>query len=68
MTRTRSAVLVLLLLAAAACAVNPVTGQKEFMLYSESQEIQLGRQTDTEVAATYGVYDDPALEIGRAHV
>ncbi|MEN6560820.1 MAG: M48 family metalloprotease [Acidobacteriota bacterium] len=61
MTRTRSAALVLLLLAAAACAVNPVTGQKEFMLYSESQEIQLGRQTDTEVAATYGVYDDPAL-------
>jgi len=61
MTRTRIAALVLLLLAAAACAVNPVTGQKEFMLYSESQEIQLGRQTDTEVAATYGIYDDPAL-------
>jgi predicted Zn-dependent protease len=61
MTRTRFAALVVLLAAAAACAVNPVTGQKEFMLYSESQEIQLGQQTDAEVAATYGVYDDAAL-------
>src|SRR5512136_848397 len=62
MTRTRSAALVLLVAAAIACAVNPVTGKKEFMLYSESQEIELGKQTDTEVAATYGVYDDQALQ------
>jgi predicted Zn-dependent protease len=62
MTRTRSVALVLLLLAALSCAVNPVTGKKEFMLYSESQEIELGKQTDTEVAATYGVYDDAALQ------
>jgi len=62
MRRKRSATLILLLLAAAAaCAVNPVTGEKEFMLYSENQEIQLGRQTDEEVAATYGVYDDAVL-------
>jgi predicted Zn-dependent protease len=59
--RTKLAALALLLAAAVACAVNPVTGRKEFMLYSESQEIELGKQTDTEVAATYGVYDDPAL-------
>ena len=62
MTRRRSAALVLLALAAVACAVNPVTGKKEFMLYSESQEIELGKQTDAEVAATYGVYDDAALQ------
>jgi predicted Zn-dependent protease len=31
------------------------------MLYSESQEIELGRQTDAEVAAAYGTYDDPVL-------
>lgn len=59
--RTRFAALALLLAAIAACAVNPVTGKKEFMLYSESQEVQLGQQTDQEVAATYGVYDDKAL-------
>jgi predicted Zn-dependent protease len=67
MNRTKIATLLLLAFAAAACAVNPVTGKKEFMLYSESQEIELGQSTDAEVAATYGVYDDPALQayIGR---
>jgi len=62
MSRTKLAALILILAAALACAVNPVTGRKEFMLYSESQEIELGKQTDAEVAATYGVYDDPALQ------
>ncbi len=61
MKRTRLTALVLLVAAIVACAVNPVTGKKEFMLYSENQEIQLGQQTDAEVAATYGVYDDKAL-------
>ena len=61
MSRSLSAALVLILAAALACSVNPVTGRKEFMLYSENQEIELGKQTDAEVAATYGVYDDPAL-------
>jgi predicted Zn-dependent protease len=61
MRRIRFSAVVLLALAALSCAVNPVTGKKEFMLYSESQEIELGKQTDSEVAATYGVYDDPAL-------
>ena len=31
------------------------------MFYSESQEIELGKQTDAEVATTYGIYDDQAL-------
>ncbi len=62
MSRTKIAAIALLTAAAIACAVNPVTGKKEFMLYSESQEIELGKQTDSEVAATYGVYDDQALQ------
>jgi len=62
MTRTKFAALGLLAAAIVACAVNPVTGKKELMLYSEGQEIELGKQTDAEVAATYGVYDDPALQ------
>jgi predicted Zn-dependent protease len=62
MSRPQIAALLLLAAAFAGCAVNPVTGQKELMLYSESQEIELGKQTDAEVAATYGVYDDPALQ------
>src|SRR5512136_2976261 len=63
MSRIKFAAFVLLLIAAAAaCAVNPVSGKRELMFYSEAQEIELGKQTDSEVAATYGVYDDPALQ------
>lgn len=62
MNRKSLAALVLLLAAALSCAVNPVTGKKEFMLYSESQEIELGKQTDESVAAQYGLYGDAALQ------
>ena len=43
------------------CAANPVTGQQEFMLLSEPDEIRLGRKTDAQIARTYGLYDDPDL-------
>jgi predicted Zn-dependent protease len=54
-------VIILAAILAAACAVNPVTGKQELSLYSEAQEIEMGKQTDVEVAAQFGVYDDPAL-------
>ena len=47
---------------AAACATNPATGQKEFSLMSEAQEIQLGQQSDVEVRKEMGVYEDQELE------
>jgi predicted Zn-dependent protease len=43
------------------CAVNPVTGKREFMLLSERDEIALGGQTDQQIIQTYGIYDDPEL-------
>jgi len=43
------------------CAVNPVTGKKEFMLISENQEIALGKETDRQIEAMYGFYNDPGL-------
>lgn len=43
------------------CAVNPVTGRQEFMLLSETDEIQLGRQTEAQVVQEYGVYEDAKL-------
>jgi predicted Zn-dependent protease len=43
------------------CAVNPVTGKKQFMLMSESQEIALGLQYDPQVIATFGSYPDEKL-------
>jgi predicted Zn-dependent protease len=45
-----------------ACATNPVTGRREFTLMSESQEIALGRDSDAQIKAEMGVYDDPELQ------
>ena len=44
------------------CAVNPVTGKREFMLMTESDEIALGKQSDGQIVAMYGAYDDPELK------
>ncbi|MCX6566127.1 MAG: M48 family metalloprotease [Candidatus Aminicenantes bacterium] len=43
------------------CAINPVTGKKELMLISESQEIEMGKSTDESIKQEYGLYQDPAL-------
>ena len=50
-----------LALSTISCAVNPVSGQRELMLLSESKEIQLGRQADSHVVQEYGIYDDSNL-------
>ena len=50
-----------LLLWAASCAVNPVSGQRELMLVSESDEVQLGGQADADVVRKFGIYDDRRL-------
>ena len=43
------------------CAVNPVTGKREINLLSESQEIQLGTESDPAIVAQFGLYDDPEI-------
>lgn len=50
-----------MILLSVSCAINPVTGKRELSLISEQEEIALGKQTDGEIKAQYGVYDDPAL-------
>jgi predicted Zn-dependent protease len=44
------------------CAKNPVTGRNDFMLMSKSQEVAMGQQSDPEIKAFFGVYDDPKLQ------
>jgi predicted Zn-dependent protease len=51
-----------LLLAPSGCARNPVTGKSELSLVSESQEIEMGRQSAQQVAQTIGYYNDPAVQ------
>ena len=60
--KMRQIVAFLLLAITVGCAVNPATGRREFMLVSESQEIQMGRQSDPQVVAAYGLVDDPELQ------
>lgn len=55
----RISVFLTLFLVSAACAVNPVTGKRELSLISEQGEISLGQESDKEIRAQYGVYDDP---------
>jgi len=61
MPRMKIFTLFLLLVAALSCTVNPVTGKRELSLISENQEIEMGKQTDIEVAAQFGIYDDAEL-------
>ena len=44
------------------CAVNPVTGKKEVMLISESQELAMGAEYDPSIIANFGLYKDDALQ------
>lgn len=46
----------------ASCSRNPVTGKREVMLMSESQEIALGKQSDPSIVAQYGIYQDQKLQ------
>jgi predicted Zn-dependent protease len=43
------------------CALNPVSGKRELMLVTESDEIALGKQADQQIGQTYGIYESSAL-------
>ena len=51
----------IIILVAAACAINPVTGKRELALISEQGEIEMGKETDAQIAQEYGYYADPEL-------
>lgn len=46
----------------AACVRNPATGERQFSLISEAQEIQMGREYDAQIVASLGLYPDTALQ------
>ena len=47
----------------AGCAVNPVTGKRNFTLMSEADEMRKGRQAAAEIGKEYSTYDDlPTLQ------
>lgn len=46
----------------AGCATNPVTGNKDLVFMSESQEVALGNQASQQIMQQYRAYDDVALQ------
>jgi len=44
------------------CAQNPVTGDKDFVLMSEEQEIQMGAKAHQDVLKEYAALDNPGLQ------
>jgi predicted Zn-dependent protease len=48
--------------ALAGCATNPVTGDSDFVLMSEDQELALGRQASQQLARIYPRYADEDLQ------
>jgi predicted Zn-dependent protease len=54
--------LVLLFPLLSGCSVNPVSGEQDFVLMSESQEIALGRQEHPNILKQYGDYTDAELQ------
>ena len=44
------------------CATNPVTGDKDVVLMSEAQELEIGRKMHPQILRQYGRYDDEVLQ------
>jgi predicted Zn-dependent protease len=53
---------IMAILVLVSCSRNPVTGKKEFMFMSESQEISLGAESDPQIIAAYGLYPDENIQ------
>jgi predicted Zn-dependent protease len=65
MTARRSglvAFLLVMLVVAVACAVNPATGKRQLSFVSESKEIEMGRENDTAIVEQMGLVDDDVLQ------
>lgn len=56
--RRTAIILPFVLVLGVACSTNPVTGNREFNIVSEAQEIQMGRESHQEVIRQFGVYDE----------
>lgn len=44
------------------CATNPVSGKRELMLLSKDQEMQMGAESDPQIVASYGLYQDANMQ------
>ena len=62
-TSYRSRILILLaIILMQACATNPVTGEQDFVMMSEQQEVALGKSYHQELLKEYTIYQEPGLQ------
>ncbi|MFC1517107.1 M48 family metalloprotease [Candidatus Margulisiibacteriota bacterium] len=61
MIKQISLLLVISFLLVSGCATNPVSKESEFMLFSEQQEVEMGKEYHPQISKLYIVYDDPEL-------
>jgi predicted Zn-dependent protease len=62
MSGMRAVMAAMILVALPACATNPITGERQLTLISETQEIQLGREAAEEAEQSIGLVDDVTLQ------
>jgi len=55
-------ILVVLIAVISGCAVNPVTGKRDFVLMSEPEELALGRSHSQQVMKEYRAYPNASLQ------
>lgn len=60
--RGRGAAALLFAASLTGCAINPATGQRQFSLIGEGQEIAMGTEYDQQIVATMGLYPDSSLQ------
>ena len=60
--KIRAVIFGALALVVVASAVTLATGRREFMLVTESQEIQMGLDSDPQISSSYGVVEDQGLQ------
>jgi len=53
---------VIVIVLSAGCSINPATGERDFVLMSEHEELALGRQHSQQVMKEYRLYDDQELQ------
>jgi predicted Zn-dependent protease len=58
----RPVALVLSVVVLGGCAVNPLTGDRNFSIIPESQEVAMGKEAAAEVGQSIGIYDDPKAQ------
>jgi predicted Zn-dependent protease len=57
-----AAVLSAALIASLGCSVNPATGERQFVLIGEQQEIAMGREADVGIQQQMGLYPDEDVQ------